>query len=157
MRLWDRIRATLYPFLFPVAKLYAFVVRIKRVGAAVVIEHGKSVLMVRNTYGSGLWGFPGGRAKRVETPVQAARREVREEVGIELPTLDSLGFFSFQTYDIHAFRAVVDSSYVRIDPGEIAEAVWVPLRDIGNYHCTDVARIIIRKYFLYKTQHEHSA
>lgn len=54
------------------------------VGAACVIEDGKgSILLVRLVYRDG-WGLPGGLIKRNEDVAVCARREVSEEVGIEV-------------------------------------------------------------------------
>lgn len=42
------------------------------------------LLMVRHSYGPSGWLLPGGGMKRGETPEDAARREIREEVGCAL-------------------------------------------------------------------------
>lgn len=57
------------------------------VGAVCVIERRDGrVLLVRLAYRH-RWGVPGGLLKRGETPADAARREVREEVGFEVDLL----------------------------------------------------------------------
>jgi len=54
------------------------------VGAACVIERDDgSVLLVRLVYRDG-WGLPGGLIKRREPIADCARREVREEVGVDV-------------------------------------------------------------------------
>ncbi|MEX2294651.1 MAG: NUDIX domain-containing protein [Acidimicrobiales bacterium] len=54
------------------------------VGAMCLIERpGGEVLLVQLSYRN-RWGVPGGLLKRGEAPEAAARREVREEVGIEI-------------------------------------------------------------------------
>ncbi len=53
-------------------------------GALCVIERDDGrILLVAQTYRSG-WGLPGGLMARGEVPEDAARREVREEVGLEV-------------------------------------------------------------------------
>jgi 8-oxo-dGTP pyrophosphatase MutT (NUDIX family) len=54
------------------------------VGAAVIVERpdGK-ILLVRHSYRR-RWGTPGGLLNRGETPDVAARREVEEEVGLDV-------------------------------------------------------------------------
>jgi 8-oxo-dGTP diphosphatase len=56
----------------------------KRVGAGVVMldELGR-VLLVEPTYKPG-WEVPGGMAERDESPRAAARREVKEELGLDV-------------------------------------------------------------------------
>lgn len=55
-----------------------------QVGALCVIERADGrVLLVHSVYRPG-WGLPGGLLKRREQPLDAVRREVREEVGIDV-------------------------------------------------------------------------
>lgn len=54
------------------------------VGAMCVIERDDGrVLLIRHLYRR-RWGVPGGLLERHETPEDAARREVREEVGLDV-------------------------------------------------------------------------
>jgi 8-oxo-dGTP pyrophosphatase MutT (NUDIX family) len=57
-----------------------------------LVQDGK-VLLVKHTY-QPHWYLVGGGIKRGETPVQAARREAREESGAELGDLELFGIFS---------------------------------------------------------------
>lgn len=55
------------------------------VGAICVVERADGyILLVRQSYRRGGWGFPGGLLRRSEEPDDAARRELREELGIEV-------------------------------------------------------------------------
>ena len=73
------------------------------VGAICVIERPDGhVLLVRQSYRREGWGFPGGLLGRGEDPADAARREVREEVGVDVD-LDG------------APAVVVDSPMRRVD------------------------------------------
>jgi ADP-ribose pyrophosphatase YjhB (NUDIX family) len=57
------------------------------VGAICVIERPDGrVLLVRHSYRN-RWGFPGGLLKRGEEVADGARREAREEVGVEIELL----------------------------------------------------------------------
>lgn len=57
------------------------------VGAMCVVERADgALLLVRHSYRR-RWGFPGGLLARNEQPAQAARREVMEEVGLDV-TID---------------------------------------------------------------------
>ena len=55
--------------------------------SAAVIRDGPRVLMVRRGAGkphAGCWEFPGGKVEADETPQQALRRELHEELGVEV-------------------------------------------------------------------------
>lgn len=58
-----------------------FVFRPLRRGVAIAVWREGRVLAIRNSYRRGL-ALPGGGIHRGETPVDAAERELREEVGI---------------------------------------------------------------------------
>lgn len=99
-------------------------------GAAVIIEDGDKVLLVRHTYGKRKeWFFPGGGIKRSEDPIDAAIREAREEVGLDLKVQ-----FLGQVSGVENWRKITDTYYhapfsrgvVVIDKKEIAEYGWWP-------------------------------
>ena len=55
------------------------------VGAMCVVERADgSLLLVRQSYRRDGWGFPGGHLHRREEPADAARRELREELGVDV-------------------------------------------------------------------------
>lgn len=66
------------------------------VGAVVFDAEGRVLLARRGDAAKnekGFWEFPGGEVKFGETLVGALRRELREEYGIEVRVLESLGAF----------------------------------------------------------------
>jgi 8-oxo-dGTP pyrophosphatase MutT (NUDIX family) len=59
--------------------------------AATVIKDGDRYLLVRHVEGS--WTFPGGAVDPGETPGEAARRETREEAGVDVELLSIAGVY----------------------------------------------------------------
>lgn len=85
-----------------------------------------ALLLVRNGYGrSDLWVLPGGGAGRRETPVAAARRELREEVGCALDEAREIGRYRSSAEGkrdtIHLFRGVIGGP-LRVDGVEVIDA-----------------------------------
>ena len=62
-----------------------------------VIQHGNHILAAKRLAGgpSGLkWEFPGGKVEQGETGVEALRREIYEELGIDVQVGASIGTFA---------------------------------------------------------------
>lgn len=70
-----------YRAAYRIMRVYWRLARPKTRGALVALWHGGELLLVRNSYLS-YYCLPGGYIKSSETPVQAAVRELAEEVAI---------------------------------------------------------------------------
>jgi 8-oxo-dGTP pyrophosphatase MutT (NUDIX family) len=82
----------------------------------------------------GQWAFPGGRIDAGETPVQAALREMREEVGVELPESAVLGRLDdFVTRSGFVMTPIVMwggcGLEVAPNPAEVASVHRIPLAE----------------------------
>jgi ADP-ribose pyrophosphatase YjhB (NUDIX family) len=121
-------KRTLIQLIYPLLKLYWFLVRPKTFGVQCVIQHEGAILLVRNTYGRKQWTFPGGSMARGETTEDAIRREVLEEVGLHLQQLQHLGAFEatidYKQDHVAVFAGVSPDRRVTIDTAEILEAQW---------------------------------
>ena len=69
-----------------------------KVGLGVIIKKDGKVLMGKrkNSHGEGTWNFPGGHLEYEESWEECARRETREEAGIEIKNI----IFATATNDI---------------------------------------------------------
>ena len=114
--------------IYPILRLYWFLVRPHTFGVQCVIRHEDAILLIRNTYGRQRWTFPGGSMARGETPEDAIRREVLEEVGLHLQHLGRIGVFEstadYKRDHIVVFAAASQTRQLTIDVAEILEARW---------------------------------
>ena len=110
-------------------KVYCFFVRPITLGVRMMLVQNNQVLLVRHTYIDG-WFLPGGGVKRGETLEQAARREVREEAGVEVQTLTFVGAYSNFVNWKNDHNIVFFSDQFTVNgkhDKEIAEARFFPL------------------------------
>ena len=89
------------------------VLPMKKILTLCLIHQGSQILlgMKKRGFGSGKWNGFGGKLEKGETIEQAARREVREEAGIDVQDLEKMGILEFffqdtgETLEVHVFRS----------------------------------------------------
>jgi 8-oxo-dGTP pyrophosphatase MutT (NUDIX family) len=144
------LRPLFYSVLHPLARLYWRLRKPRTYGIKVLLlpaDGGDEVLLVQHAYGNRrLWNLPGGGyAPGRETPEQAARREIREELGMALGDLDELGVYQtgaegkLDTVRIFAARIPRDAA-TSLDSAELAGAAWFSLPEV--FRRDDVARVV---------------
>lgn len=107
--------------------------------AARVINADGEIALVKNSWSNG-WIVPGGAVEPGEDPVAAAKREVREETGLEATIDDPLVVIDqtyiaetdpetrfdaeFVVFDARADGSIPNSATLGVEPGEIRAARW---------------------------------
>jgi 8-oxo-dGTP pyrophosphatase MutT (NUDIX family) len=98
-------------------------------GAKCVLFNDGEVLLVRQTYGDRrTWDFPGGFVRRREEPLEGARRELGEELGVQAPALRALGpvvvELGRRSDTVHYFVGELADRRLSPDHVELAELAW---------------------------------
>jgi 8-oxo-dGTP pyrophosphatase MutT (NUDIX family) len=113
----------------PLLTAWWWVRRARLRAAKCVLTHGGAVLLVRHTYGDRLrWDLPGGLVRRREQPLAAARRELREELGVELDVLHELGAMELRIHGrhdlVHYFHGELPTRGIAPNAAELRETGW---------------------------------
>jgi 8-oxo-dGTP pyrophosphatase MutT (NUDIX family) len=130
-RLRDPLLRLAFRIGYRLLQVRSLVARPPHRGVKCVLTRDREILLVRHTYGPRRrWELPGGGVKRREEPVDAARREIREELGIEIDDWTELGDLwdrMVRRRDrLWCFSAEIGDRPLRLDRAEIAEAEWFP-------------------------------
>ncbi len=106
-----------------------------RVAAAVICRDAR-IFSTQRGYGEwkDYWEFPGGKIEAGETPQEALRREIREELAAEIevgPLIETV------EYDYPAFHLSMDCFWCRLKEDhltllEAEDARWLSVRDLGS-------------------------
>ena len=112
--------------------------------AAGIIRRDDQVLAARRAAGpqAGLWELPGGKIKEGESPLEALRRELREELGCELAVAWLYDSVEFDYPELHLSmdcfacnlaagsepqaKEEVHSELRWLSRGQIADVEWLP-------------------------------
>lgn len=118
--------------------------------AAALILRGDEVLICQRKAGSPMglkWEFPGGKIEPGESPEQALRRELDEELGIQASigtkiahlrhNYRSGGAVDLQFFAVHSFEGELVNQIFE-------EIRWSPLRDLPGYDFLAADRDLVR-------------
>jgi A/G-specific adenine glycosylase len=116
------------------------------VTAAVIQRDGQVLIAQRPSNGllGGMWEFPGGKIKPSEDLVDCLRREIREELDVEIEVNDQLGVYRHAythfRVTLHAFRCHL----LQGEPRQLYHSAlsWASLPDLPSYPMGKIDRTI---------------
>lgn len=123
---------------------------------AVIIDEQERILLTRRSIPpfKNMWVMPGGKIELGEPITVALRREVDEEVGLDVEVGSLIDVFEHVTpgeenchYIILFYRCRPVHQEVDHNPDEVAEAEWVPRHRLLQYQMPIGTRTILAKMF----------
>lgn len=104
--------------------------------AAAVLRDGDKIFTTQRGYGEmkGGWEFPGGKIEPGETPEEAVKREIREELDTEIRVGELIDIVE---YDYPSFHLSMDCFWCEVVSGhltllEAEDAKWLTKEELGS-------------------------
>jgi len=122
-----------------------------------VVRRGDKFLLVQEAEKDrGLWNQPAGWLEKGENIIEGAKREVKEETGLEIEIKGLLGIFSLfrknipeRKINVHAikviFAAEAIGGKIKFAPSEIMAARWFSQREIEKMDKTKLRDMDIKE------------
>jgi 8-oxo-dGTP diphosphatase len=83
----------------------------------------------------GLWEFPGGTVEEGETPEDCLKRELHEELDIDVVVGDHVGTnlheYDFYTVELMVYRTKIVTGEIKLN--DHADMAWVSADEIGEF------------------------
>lgn len=114
----------------------------RSVGIFLVSHSGKMLLQQRSMskdVDPGWWSYSvSGHVTYGQTYLEAAKRELLEEVGVVANRLEKLGKFLIETESEREFTTfyrctVPESIMLKLDAAEVSKIKWVPIKEITSF------------------------
>ncbi len=113
--------------------------------ASVTVFNGNKVLIIKEEIATavGKWNFPSGRLEYGEDILYSARREVKEETGLDVKLTGTTGVYNFissrndQVILFH-FTGEVEGGSLNLEEDHITDSKWITINDLVRYRDEDL-------------------
>ena len=115
-----------------------------------IIYKDDKILLTRRKKGKsleGFWEFPGGKVEKGETDATALKRELKEELGLEI---SELNYFSENKHDYNTFsiHLVAYKCKAFDDPNKLVDHdkfEWVMVNELGSFNLADADKPLLEE------------
>lgn len=121
-----------------------------RVVAAIIFNTENQFLLARKKEGkplAGYWEFPGGKVDAGEDDISALKREIREELNIELKDIQLSFEYTYRypdkEIDFVIFRAQMDNGNIQLTDHD--STAWINMSEIEKYKIAPADREALKK------------
>ena len=118
---------------------------------AAVIKKNNLFLIANRSFkpsSKGIWEFPGGKVEENETFTSALKREIKEELSLNIKVGDKIATIDLNKTDknifVHYYYAIIVSG--QISPNVHSEFKWVPHAQLKNFKYIDGDRHILNNF-----------
>ncbi|SET11073.1 8-oxo-dGTP diphosphatase [Natronincola peptidivorans] len=108
------------------------------VAAAIIVDQEGRILIAKRKEGQkrgGLWEFPGGKIEVGETPEKCLKRELKEEMNIDIKVNEYFGenIYAYEdiTIKLLAYYAEILKGSIQLKDHDTYK--WVKSKSLGNY------------------------
>ena len=123
--------------------------------ASVSIFSDKKVLIIKENKPNAVdkWNFPSGRIEYGEDILYSAKREVKEETGLDVKLIGTTGVYNFisstnsQIILFH-FIGVITGGSLSLEEDEISDSKWIKVSDLVTFDNNDLREPIVIKQIL---------
>lgn len=122
-----------------------------RVGVALIVRRGRDVLLIRRAgvHGHGTWSTPGGHLDPGELPETCARREAREETGVEVGDIRFRAITNdlFESERRHYITIWMEGEFVSNEPAvraphEMSDVRWFDIEALPQPLFLSLANLV---------------
>jgi 8-oxo-dGTP diphosphatase len=119
-----------------------------QVAAAIIAADGRYLIAKRkaNTHLGGFWEFPGGKQEPGESMEACLRRELQEELGVEIAAPEAFTVvrhdYPEKTVELHFFRCSIAAGRPRALGCE--EVRWVPAEELAELNFPPADQAVIQ-------------
>ena len=123
--------------------------KIIEVCAALIFDGDKVLLTSRPEHQehSGYWEFPGGKIEAGETPAQCIKRELKEELDIEVLVYDTVYMLEHEYPDKHVslrFMRCIIKDGQKPQAQEKQEYAWVKRNKLNDYRLLPADKPVVK-------------